>query len=68
MKAVFCFEELVVLNPSNDDYIQKLSELYLTLGGKGNEEKAIKYLSFLVNKRPDNMRALWVLYRVTKSS
>lgn len=67
MKAIFCFEELVVLNPSNDDYIQKLAELYLTFGGKANEEKAIKYLSLLVNKRPDNMRALWMLYRVTKS-
>lgn len=52
MKALFCFEELVILNPTNEDYTLKLAELYLTLGGKENEEKAMKYLSFLVSKRP----------------
>ena len=68
MKAIFCFEELILLNSINEDYLLKLAELYLTMGGKGNEEKAIKYLSFIINRRPENMRALWVLYRVTRTS
>lgn len=63
MKAAFCYEQLVVINPSNDIYALKLSELYLTLNNKSTTDKAIKYLSFLISKRPDNLRALWVLYR-----
>ena len=62
-KASFCFEELVVLNPTNDVFTIKLAEMYLTLGGKSNIEKAIKYLSYLISKRPENTRALWMLYR-----
>ena len=63
IKSAFCFEELLVLNPTNDVFTIKLAEVYLTMGGKGNIEKAIKYLSYLVTKRPDNIRALWILYR-----
>jgi cytochrome c-type biogenesis protein CcmH/NrfG len=63
MKAAFCYEELLVLNPANDIYALKLSELYLSLGNKNTSDKAIKYLSYLITKRPDNLRALWVLYR-----
>lgn len=65
-KAYFCFEELVVLNPANDAYTLKLSEMYLTIGGKNNVDKAIKYLSYLVTKRPDNTRALWMMYRAVQ--
>jgi hypothetical protein len=63
MKAAFCYEELVVINPGNDVYTLRLSELYLTLTSKTTTDKAIKYLSYLVTKRPNNLRALWVLYR-----
>lgn len=63
-KASFCFEELVVLNPSNEAYNIKLAEMYITVGGKTNIELAIKYLSYLITKRPDNTRALWMIYRV----
>ena len=62
-KSAFCFEELVVLNPANEAFSIKLAEMYLTLGGKINTEKAIKYLSFVISKRPNNLRALWILYR-----
>lgn len=68
MKAAYCFEELILLNSNNEDYTLKLAEIYLTLGGRSNEEKAVQYLSLLVSKRPDNVRALWTLYRVTRSS
>ena len=66
-KAYFCFEELVVLNPSNDVYTLKLAEMYLTIGGKKNAEMAIKYLSYLITKRPDNVRALWIMYKAVES-
>ena len=63
MKAIFCYEELLILNPSNDNYTLRLVELYLTENNKGVIDKAIKYLSYLISKRPDNLRALWILYR-----
>lgn len=53
----------MVLNPTNDVFTVKLAEMYLTVGGKANTEKAIKYLAYLVTKRPDNARAVWMLYR-----
>lgn len=53
----------MIINPSNDFYALKLSELYLTLNNKSTTDKAIKYLSFLISKRPDNLRVLWILYR-----
>lgn len=52
-----------MINPSNDTYTLKLVEMYLTVGGKNNIEMAIKYLSYLITKRPDNTRALWIMYR-----
>jgi hypothetical protein len=63
MRAAFCYEELVVLNPANDVYTLKLCELYLTLSNKSTTDKAIKYLTYLITKRPDYIRALWTLYR-----
>lgn len=63
LKASFCYEELVVLNPNNDIFTLRLAELYLTQNSKNTTDKAIKYLSYLISKRPDNLRALWVLYR-----
>lgn len=54
------------MNPSNDVYALKLAEMYLTNGGKKNTEMAIKYLSYLITKRPDNVRALWVMYRAVE--
>ena len=63
MKAAFCYEELLILSPNNDNYTLRLAEIYLTENPKANSDKAIKYLSYLISKRPDNLRALWVLYR-----
>lgn len=53
----------MIINPANDVHSLKLSELYLTVGNKAMAEKAIKYLSYLISKKPDNLRALWILYR-----
>ena len=54
------------MNPANDIYTLKLGEMYLTMGGKKNTDKAVKYLSYLVTKRPDNVRALWIMYRAVQ--
>ena len=34
LRALFCMEEVVVLNPENEHYMVRLAELYVTLGGK----------------------------------
>eukprot|EP00919_Chromeraceae_sp_WS-2016_P072751 GHVR01172006.1.p1 GENE.GHVR01172006.1~~GHVR01172006.1.p1 ORF type:complete len:134 (+),score=6.04 GHVR01172006.1:3101-3502(+) len=63
LRALYCFEEIVVLCPENDYYFIKLAELYFTLGGKTNISVAIKYYSYVISKQPKNIRALWGLHR-----
>ena len=41
----------------------KLAELYYTLGGKDNLNHSIKYFSYVISRFPNNIRALWGLYR-----
>ncbi len=57
-------EEIVVIHPENDHYTVKLAELYVTLGGKDNLKHAVKYYSHVISRSPNNLRALWGLYRV----
>lgn len=42
----------------------KLAELYITHGGKQSVKAAIKYYSHVISRCPNNLRALWGLYRV----
>ena len=63
LRALFCYEEVVVLCPENDYYFLHLAELYYTDGGKANIAIAVKYFSYVISRNPKNPRALWGLYR-----
>jgi cytochrome c-type biogenesis protein CcmH/NrfG len=63
LRAIFCYEEVVILSPDNDYYFLRLAELYYTDGGKSNLATAAKYFSYVVSRNPQNHRALWGLYR-----
>jgi cytochrome c-type biogenesis protein CcmH/NrfG len=63
LRAIFCYEEVVILSPDNDYYFLRLAELYYTDGGKPNLATAAKYFSYVVSRNPQNHRALWGLYR-----
>lgn len=63
LRALFCYEEVVLLSPENDYYFLRLAELYHTDGGKQNLAVATKYYSYVVSRNPNNVRALWGLWR-----
>ena len=63
LRALFCYEEVVMLAPENHYYFLRLAELYYTDGGKQNIQVAVKYFSYVISKNPQNPRALWGLYR-----
>jgi cytochrome c-type biogenesis protein CcmH/NrfG len=63
LRALFCYEEVILLNPDNDYYFIRLAELYYTDGGKENLKNAVKYYSYVVSRNPHNARALWGLWR-----
>ena len=54
---------MVILSPENDYYFLRLAELYYTDGGKQNLAVAVKYYSYAVSRNPNNVRALWGLWR-----
>lgn len=63
LRAIFCYEEVVILNAENDFYFVRLAELYYTDGGKANLAIAAKYYSYVISRNPTNPRALWGLFR-----
>lgn len=60
-RALYCFEELFILEPKNPHIPTRMADIYLTLGGRDNLVLAKKYYSFVVNIQQSNMRALWGL-------
>jgi len=60
-KAIFCCEELLLHNPHNHLYHQRLAEIRYTMGGFENLENAKQYFSQAVKLAPSNMRALYGL-------
>ena len=66
-KAAFCYEELLVVNPSNTHAYVRLGELLFTQGGLANLRNAKDYLCFVVTKDKYNYRALWCLNRTCKA-
>lgn len=63
LRALFCYEEVIILSPDNDYYFLRLAELYHTNGGKQDLPVATKYFSYVVSRNPHNVRALWGLWR-----
>lgn len=60
-KAAYCMEELLLHNPHNHLYHQRLAEIRYTMGGYDNLELAKQYYSQAVKLAPSNMRALFGL-------
>ena len=60
-KAAYCMEELLLHNPHNHLYHQRLAEIRYTMGGYDNLELAKQYYSQAVKLAPSNMRALYGL-------
>lgn len=66
--AVFCFEELIVLQPQNYFLYVKYGEILATLGGADNLLLARKQFSFSLELSSDNnMRAWWGLITTANS-
>ncbi|XP_014239426.1 ER membrane protein complex subunit 2-A-like [Cimex lectularius] len=61
-KAAFCMEELILHNPHNHLFHQRLAEIKFTQGGLENFEIAKSYYAQALKLNPDNMRALYGLY------
>jgi len=61
-KACFCMEELILSNPHNHLYHQRLAEIKYTNGGQENMEQARSYFAHAVKLNSNNMRALFGLF------
>ena len=57
-KASYCVEELLLHNPHNHLYHQRLAEIRYTMGGYDNLDLAKQYYCQAVKLAPSNMRAL----------
>lgn len=67
-KAAFCMEELILHNPHNHLLHQRYADIRYSQGGLENVELARSYYSQAVKLNPNNMRALYGLYWVCKTS
>mmetsp|Transcript_66 Transcript_66/g.129 ORF Transcript_66/g.129 Transcript_66/m.129 type:complete len:279 (-) Transcript_66:14-850(-) len=64
--AKFCYEELILGNPYNHLFHQRLAEVLYTIGGKANLALCRKHFAQAVNLNPKNTRALYGLLLVAK--
>jgi len=62
-RAAFCWEELLLLVPSNPVFLCKYAETLYTLGGP-EVKTARKYFAKALALQPDNLRALYGLHAV----
>jgi len=60
-KAAFCCEEVLLHNPHNQLYHQRMAEIRYTMGGYEQLELAKHYYSQCIKLAPSNMRALYGL-------
>ncbi|KAF6213514.1 hypothetical protein GE061_011234 [Apolygus lucorum] len=61
-KAAFCMEELILHNPHNHLFHERLAEIRYTQGGFDNLESARSYYCQALKLNRNNMRALFGLY------
>lgn len=66
-KAAFCVEELILHNPHNHLLHQRYADIKYTQGGYENFELAKMYYIQALNLNPNNLRALYGLYLVSRS-
>lgn len=60
-KTIYCYEELLLLDPKEFSVYQKLAELHFTIGKLDNLKIAKKYFCLLLNVNDMALRALWGL-------
>ncbi|XP_041968058.1 ER membrane protein complex subunit 2-like [Aricia agestis] len=66
-KAAFCTEELILHQPHNHLFHQRLADIRYTMGGLENMEMAKTYYCQALKLNPDNMRALLGLFLTTNN-
>ena len=66
-KAIYCYEEMLLLDPKEFCLYQKLAELHFTMGKLDNLKVAKKYLCLLLNINNMALRSLWALYHTCKA-
>ncbi|ETV90766.1 hypothetical protein H310_14504 [Aphanomyces invadans] len=67
-KAAFCFEELILTNPLNAFFHERLAEIYITIGGYDNLKVARKHLAHSLELNDsNNARALMALVVCTSN-
>ena len=59
--AVYCYEEILLINPTKFEFYQKLAELHFSLGSLESLITARKYLCFLLTLNPLSYRTLYAL-------
>lgn len=65
--ALFCYEEILMITPDNLHIMNKIAEIYYTLGKKEHLKLAKKYFSFVLMSQESNTRALWGLNYTLKA-
>jgi hypothetical protein len=60
--AVYCYEELLLINPKKYELYQKLAELHFSIGSTESLISGRKYLCFLLTINPLSYRTLYALY------
>ncbi|CAG4946170.1 unnamed protein product [Colias eurytheme] len=66
-RAAFCVEELILHQPHNHLFHQRLADIRYTMGGVENMELAKSYYCQAVKLNPNNVRALLGLVLVTNN-
>ena len=61
-KAVFCLEELILLNPDSTLYHTRLGEIYYTINTPESLDLARSYFAQAVKLNPNNLRGLYGLF------
>ena len=64
INAIYCYEEMLLIEPGKPELLVKLSELHFTVGKVDNLLLARKYLSFVLNINGLALRPLLDLLRV----
>lgn len=66
-RAVYCYEELLLLDPENFALYLKLAEVNYTIGKVENLKVARQLFCFLLNINRSGVRCLWGLYNTCQA-
>jgi len=66
-RALYCYENLMLLAPKNFHYYIKVAEILYTIGGADNLTLAKHYYSLVISYQPKNVSALFGLTQTCKT-